>query len=82
MSRRPHVTDHALLRYLQRVVGVDVELHRRQIERRVALAVEVGACGLVSDGFRYALSENRVTTVMSAASDPLVPPLRPVSEDE
>ena len=71
--RRPHVSDHAMLRYLERVVGIDVDLHRRDVERRVALAVELGACGLISDSFRYVISDVRVTTVTPASSDPRFP---------
>ncbi|NEX47621.1 hypothetical protein [Pseudotabrizicola algicola] len=62
-----------MLRYLERVVGIDVETHRREVERRVATAVEMGACGLVSDGFRYTISDFRVTTVTPASSDPGMP---------
>lgn len=80
--RRPHVSDHAMLRYLERVVGIDVEAHRRDIERRVVHAVELGASGLISDGFRYAISDVRVTTVVPVSSDPRFPRIRFVEQDE
>lgn len=64
----PLITDHAMLRYLERVVGIDVAAHRHEVERRVSLAVELGASALVSDGFRYTISDFRVTTVMPARS--------------
>lgn len=80
--RRPHVSDHAMLRYLERVVGIDVDLHRRDVERRVARAVELGACGLISDGFRYVISDFRVTTVTPASSDPRFPRLKVAETDE
>lgn len=70
MTRRPHITDHALLRYLERVIGIDVEAHRREVENRVRRAVDLGACGLVKDGFRYRISDDRITTVVAAHSDP------------
>ncbi len=75
MSRQPpHVTDHALIRYLERVVGVDVERYRRDVADRVASAVALGATAVVSDGFRYTLAESAVTTVKRASSDRRVPP--------
>lgn len=64
MTRRPVITDHAMLRYLERVVGIDVTAHRRAAEHQVSEAVARGASALVSGGFRYVIRENRVTTVM------------------
>lgn len=79
---RPHVSDHAMLRYLERVVGIDVETHRREVERRVSAAVALGASGLVSEGWRYCISDFRVVTVMPASSDPPSPPhWRPREDD-
>ncbi|MFD1914134.1 hypothetical protein [Halodurantibacterium flavum] len=66
---RPHVTDHAMLRYLERVVGIDVTAHRRDIERLVAQAVELQATALTKDGYRYVINDFRVTTVMPAHSE-------------
>jgi hypothetical protein len=65
-----------LLRYLERVVGIDVPAHRRAMERRVTEAVEKGACGLVSGGFRYAIRDVTVITVSPAHSDPQFPRLK------
>lgn len=63
---RPIVTDHAMIRYLERVVGVDVDQHRRALEERVAQAVELGASALIGDGLRYVISGNRIVTVRPA----------------
>lgn len=69
MTRRgSHISDHAMLRYLERVVGIDIETHRREVERKVARAVELQATGLISDGFQYVISDFCVTTVMRASS--------------
>ena len=70
MSRRPHISDHAMLRYLERVVGINVEAHRAEVEARVSRAVESQACGLISEGFRYILDDIRVVTVRPASSEP------------
>lgn len=76
MSRVPHVTDHALVRYLERVVGVDLDVHRQAIEARVAGAVALGASAIVSEGYRYALTDSVVITVTRASSDPRRPVLK------
>lgn len=80
--RRPHVSDHAMLRYLERVVGIDVETYRRGVEQRVSAAVELGASGLISGGFRYAISDFRVTTVVPVSSDPRFPRMKVGEQEE
>lgn len=60
----PLVTDHAVLRYLERVYGVDIDALRARIERITAEARAQGARGLNSDGVAYQLSQGgRVITV-------------------
>lgn len=61
------VSDHALVRYIERVLGIDVETLRREIGRRVDRGAELGACGVVLDGFVYKLQDGTVTTVMVAS---------------
>lgn len=61
---RTPVTDHAVLRYLERVQGVDIERIRREIGARVDHAVAQGACGLIIDGFSYKIDGGVVTTVL------------------
>ncbi|MCJ8142948.1 hypothetical protein MKI84_08465 [Ancylobacter sp. A5.8] len=70
MSRRrvPHVTDHAVIRYLERSRGFDIEAVRREIGRKVARGVEAGACGVVVDGVRFILRDALVVTVMDSGS--------------
>lgn len=66
--KKPRVTvsDHAVLRYLDRVLGVDVEHLRRQIGQRVAHAAHQGACGIIIDGYSYKIENETVTTVLRA----------------
>lgn len=52
---RIRVSDHAVLRYLQRVGGFDIERLRAEIAARVEGAAEAGASGVVIDGFRYCI---------------------------
>ncbi|WP_102226902.1 hypothetical protein [Acidimangrovimonas sediminis] len=62
------VTDHAVLRYLERVEGLDVERVRREIGRRVDRVALAGASAVLIEGHRYVLSPmGSVVTVMSAA---------------
>jgi len=57
------VTDHAVLRYLERAEGVDVEGIRRMIGRRVDRAVAMGACGVQAGGITFRLERGVVVTV-------------------
>jgi hypothetical protein len=75
-DRAPIITDHALLRYLERVVGIDVGSHRRDMEEKLARAVELEAAALVSDGWRYTIIGCHVTTVMPRGRQLVSPRLR------
>lgn len=78
---RVRVSDHAVLRYLERVGGFDIERLRRDIEERVRDAAGAGARGVVIDGFRFFIREDAagdhvVTTVIRkdlASDDHQVP---------
>ncbi|MDK3072742.1 hypothetical protein QO034_06440 [Sedimentitalea sp. JM2-8] len=60
------VTDHAVLRYLERVKGMDIEAVRREIGRAVDLHLDhPGACGVVVAGFSYKIAGGVVTTVIA-----------------
>lgn len=78
---RPVVTDHALVRYLERVCGIELDGYRREIEARTAHAVEVGACGLISEGWRYVIVDGRIVTISPRDDDPPSRPPRPSREE-
>lgn len=61
---RVSVSDHAVLRYFERVQGIDIERIRREIGARVDHAAEQGACGIIIDGFSYRIADNTVTTIL------------------
>lgn len=65
-----HVTDHAVIRYLERVMGYDIESLRRQIGHQMSPAAELGACGLVRDGYRYVLLDRTLITVVKVGARP------------
>ncbi|WP_297772724.1 hypothetical protein [uncultured Roseovarius sp.] len=58
------VTDHAVIRYLERVKGVDIEALRREIGRVADAGIEAGATGVISGGFVYRIETGVVITVL------------------
>ena len=64
MSKGLRITDHAVLRYLERVARVDVEAARAEIARKVAFAeAHEGATSVLSAGFTYSIRGGAITTV-------------------
>lgn len=61
---RHPVTDHAVLRYLERVEGVDIEAIRCRIGHLADRGIGMGACGVVSGGFIYRIDGGHVVTVL------------------
>jgi hypothetical protein len=59
-----HVTDHAIVRYLERVEGVDVEALRRRIGHTVQQGIEHDANGVISGGVIYRLRGVTVVTIL------------------
>jgi hypothetical protein len=71
------VTDHAMVRYFERVAGFDVDRLRREIGARVDAAAQAGATAVIIDGNHYMISEDDrgpvVTTIIHPAEGSLVP---------
>lgn len=65
-----HVTDHAVLRHLERVRGIDVEAVRRELGFKVDAAMEAGAVATISDGIRYVLVEDKLVSCVQVKSVP------------
>jgi len=59
----PMVSDHAVLRFLERCHGLDVEVIRAQIRESVQTGVRYGASAVIADGVKYVLREETVVTV-------------------
>jgi len=59
----PSVTDHAVLRYLERKHGVDIEAIRAHIAQLVARGVEKQGDAVVVEGVKFVLRGNVVVTV-------------------
>jgi len=65
-SRKPpQVSDHAVLRYLQRVKGLDVDAVREEIlTPAVHAAIRAGATRVSVEGVEFVVSDGVVTTAM------------------
>lgn len=72
MKKHPRiaVTDHAVIRYMERVLGLDIDPVRAAIADVAGPAVRTGATAIITDGFRYVVRDGAVATVTRANSDP------------
>ncbi|MBN2740032.1 MAG: hypothetical protein JXR35_03925 [Rhodobacteraceae bacterium] len=64
MSKHPRITDHAVIRYLERVKGIDMDALRHEIGQLVARGYVQGACGVRVSGFNYRIENGVVVTVL------------------
>ena len=63
-SRDPiRVSDHAVLRYLERAMGLNIELVREHILTVCAAPAAFGAVSVRADGLRFEISCRTITTV-------------------
>lgn len=62
MDSRPIVTDHAVLRYLERGHGVDIAAIRAHIETLCATGLVEGASAVAVENVKFALLDGRVVT--------------------
>lgn len=67
------VTDHAVVRWIERAHGIDIRALRRQIVSRVERSVDLteridphGNVTVVLDGVRYVVRDHRVVTILPA----------------
>lgn len=66
---RIHVTDHAVLRYCELVMGIDVQVVRAEVTKTVAVAEEHQSCTAVtSNGLRYVLANDALVTIRTIGS--------------
>jgi hypothetical protein len=68
MTDRIIVTDHAIVRYLERIAGVDIEGLREEIKKETELAGGVLGNGkfMIGGGFRAVVSDGRVVTIIES----------------
>jgi len=64
VKRRFDVSDHAVLRWLERVEGVNVHAIRRRIRNACRAGAEAGAAGVQLAGVRFVLATGANGTVV------------------
>ena len=61
------ITDHALLRYVERVFGIDVDALRREIlTDGVARCIELGASTITVKGIQFRVKDRSIVTVIGS----------------
>ncbi|MCB1473812.1 MAG: hypothetical protein KDJ68_13260 [Rhodobiaceae bacterium] len=58
------VSDHALIRYLERVKKADFRELRAYLGEIGGIAVDHGACSIIADGARLMIRDDHVVTVL------------------
>ncbi|MEX2126947.1 MAG: hypothetical protein WD871_01720 [Xanthobacteraceae bacterium] len=81
----PIVTQHALLRFIERALGIDVESLRRQMAEAAAVGVKHGAGVVIWGGAKLVIEDRVVVTALprnavtsETATATVERPLRPV----
>jgi hypothetical protein len=70
-SREPiRVSDHAIIRYLERGMGLNIESVREHIAALCAAPAAFGAIAVRAEGLRFELASNVVTTVRPDSQSP------------
>ncbi len=64
MNRTVRITDHAILRYLERAHGLDVDAVRRHMVGLAATAGELGAIAVTVENVKLRLEAGVCVTVM------------------
>lgn len=64
MPKKKLVTDHAVLRYLERVKGMDIDAIRREIlTPGVVASIKAGATAVIISGTRFQVTDGTIVTV-------------------
>jgi len=59
------ITDHAFVRYAERVLGLDVDgMKTYMLSPEIIAAIRGGASGIQKDGFTYVIDGGKVVTVV------------------
>ena len=61
---RPRISDHAVIRYLERIKGVDIAAVRAEIMALCAHAFETEAQAMVVGGHRYMIARDRTVVTV------------------
>ena len=67
----PRLTDHALLRYLERVEGIDIPAIRSGIMTdKVIAAIKAGASSITVSGAKFKIVDNNLVTIIEKQRKP------------
>ncbi len=67
----PRISDHAILRFLERAMGIDVaSIKKRLLSDDVREAIKAGASAVIVDGVRLKVQDNTIVTVMDNSPRP------------
>jgi hypothetical protein len=64
MTHAFHVSDRAVIRYLELVYGFDVDFFRNRIDELTKAGIENGSTGVKVEGVNFVLRYGRVTDVI------------------
>jgi hypothetical protein len=64
MTEPLRVTDHAVLRYLERAHGLDIEAVRQHIASRCTTGAELNALSVIVEKVKFVLHEGAVITTL------------------
>jgi len=64
-TNAPRVTDHAVLRFIERRCNIDVEAVRKKIDDLVAPAIKAGARTVKADGVQFIIHNGHVVTTLA-----------------
>lgn len=64
------ITDHAVLRYMERAMGLNVEIVREHIKQVCSGAAAIGAVCVRSEGMRFEIVNGAVVTVVGDQQAP------------
>lgn len=77
MTRPVRITDHAVLRYLERAHGLDIDAVRRHLSGKVQTGARLGAVGVTIDNVKLVLERHEIEIVVVTALKPYWPSRRP-----
>ena len=67
----PRLTDHALLRYLERIEGIDIPAIRSGIMTdKVIAAIKAGASSITVSGAKFRIVDNNLVTIIEKPRKP------------
>ena len=79
----PRLSDHAIIRFLERSMGIDIDQVRARIlNDKVRAAIKSGASAVTVDGTRLKVSDNVIVTVLDTPAKHFKPLPRSKAEPE